>query len=80
MRRIHWIASYPKSGNTWVRAIVDRIVRPERELDINALGDTAPTSPGAGAGALTRVSAETVSPYAAPPFARRKAAARRVRC
>ncbi len=43
MARIHWIASYPKSGNTWVRAIVDRIVRPERPLDINALGGTAPS-------------------------------------
>jgi hypothetical protein len=43
MSRIHWIASYPKSGNTWVRAIVDRIVRPERPLDINALGETAPS-------------------------------------
>ena len=39
MRRINWIASYPKSGNTWVRAIVDRIVHPERPLDINALGE-----------------------------------------
>jgi hypothetical protein len=43
MRRITWIASYPKSGNTWVRAIVDRMVHPERPLDINALSATAPS-------------------------------------
>ena len=43
MRRITWIASYPKSGNTWVRAIVECIVHPERALDINALGRTAPS-------------------------------------
>jgi Sulfotransferase domain len=43
MSRITWIASYPKSGNTWVRAIVDRIVDPKRPLDINALGATAPS-------------------------------------
>ena len=43
MRRITWIASYPKSGNTWVRAIVECIVHPERPLDINALGGTAPS-------------------------------------
>jgi hypothetical protein len=42
MRWIIWLASYPKSGNTWLRAIVDRIVRPERAFDVNALGETAP--------------------------------------
>lgn len=42
MARITWLASYPKSGNTWLRAIVDRIVRPERPFDVNALGETAP--------------------------------------
>jgi Sulfotransferase domain len=42
MDKIIWLASYPKSGNTWLRAIVDRIVRPERPFDLNALGETAP--------------------------------------
>lgn len=42
LRRITWLASYPKSGNTWLRAIVDRIIRPERSFDVNALGETAP--------------------------------------
>ena len=46
MRRITWLASYPKSGNTWLRAIVDRIVRPERPFDLNALGETAPAFSG----------------------------------
>lgn len=46
MRRITWLASYPKSGNTWLRAIVDRIVRPERPFDVNALGETAPAFSG----------------------------------
>ena len=46
MTRITWVASYPKSGNTWVRAIVDRIVHPERPFDINALGRTAPSFAG----------------------------------
>ena len=46
MRRITWLASYPKSGNTWLRAIVDRIVRPECPFDLNALGETAPAFSG----------------------------------
>jgi len=46
MGKIIWLASYPKSGNTWLRAIVDRIVRPERPFDLNALGETAPAFSG----------------------------------
>ena len=46
MGRITWLASYPKSGNTWLRAIVDRIVRPEQPFDLNALGETAPAFSG----------------------------------
>ena len=46
MRQITWLASYPKSGNTWLRAIVDRLVRPERPFDVNALGETAPAFSG----------------------------------
>ena len=46
MRQITWLASYPKSGNTWLRAVVDRIVRPERPFDVNALGETAPAFSG----------------------------------
>ncbi len=46
MRRITWLASYPKSGNTWLRAIVDRIAHPERPFDLNTFGDTAPAFSG----------------------------------
>ncbi|HEX2477915.1 MAG TPA: sulfotransferase domain-containing protein [Geminicoccaceae bacterium] len=46
MRQITWLASYPKSGNTWLRAIVDRLVRPECPFDVNALGETAPAFSG----------------------------------
>jgi aryl sulfotransferase len=46
MKRITWLASYPKSGNTWLRAIVACIVRPEQPFDLNALGKTAPAFSG----------------------------------
>ena len=38
MRRLVWLASYPKSGNTWVRLFLTAYSHPEREaLDINAI-------------------------------------------
>jgi len=38
MRRLVWLASYPKSGNTWVRLFLTAYNHPERqELDINAV-------------------------------------------
>lgn len=35
--RSFWLASYPKSGNTWFRSFLTALVR-EGEVDINALG------------------------------------------
>jgi aryl sulfotransferase len=35
------LASYPKSGNTWVRAILSALERPESLFDLNALGSGA---------------------------------------
>ncbi|WP_129676351.1 sulfotransferase domain-containing protein [Candidatus Chloroploca sp. Khr17] len=38
MQRLVWLASYPKSGNTWVRLFLTAYSHPERdELDINAV-------------------------------------------
>jgi aryl sulfotransferase len=38
MRRLVWLASYPKSGNTWVRLFLDAYSHPERQaLDINTV-------------------------------------------
>jgi hypothetical protein len=34
---IIWIASYPKSGNTWVRAFLNKIFLKEK-FDLNKLG------------------------------------------
>ncbi|MCB0117193.1 MAG: sulfotransferase domain-containing protein, partial [Caldilineaceae bacterium] len=38
MQRLVWLASYPKSGNTWVRLFLTAYNHPERqEVDINAV-------------------------------------------
>jgi aryl sulfotransferase len=38
MKQLVWLASYPKSGNTWVRLFLTAYSHPERaELDINAI-------------------------------------------
>lgn len=34
---IFWLASYPKSGNTWTRSFIVALTAPEQELDINKL-------------------------------------------
>ncbi len=40
MNRIVWLASYPKSGNTWVRILLANYIRnARRPVDINDLGE-----------------------------------------
>ena len=40
MAGIIWLASYPKSGNTWLRAFLHNLLRdPGRPYDINKLTD-----------------------------------------
>jgi hypothetical protein len=40
MAGIIWLASYPKSGNTWLRAFLHNLMRaPDRPYDINSLTD-----------------------------------------
>ena len=45
--RLVWLASYPKSGNTWVRAILTALsIKSEDMFDINAMvGGSGPISP-----------------------------------
>ncbi|MEJ2083836.1 MAG: sulfotransferase, partial [Acidobacteriota bacterium] len=39
MTGIVWLASYPKSGNTWLRAFLMNFLDPgKRPVDINQLG------------------------------------------
>lgn len=42
MSGIVWLASYPRSGNTWLRILLDRLLHPETELNINALNSHSP--------------------------------------
>ena len=37
MHKIVWLASYPKSGNTWTRAILSNLMLDPDNIDINAL-------------------------------------------
>ncbi len=37
MHKIVWLASYPKSGNTWTRALISSLMRESETPDINAL-------------------------------------------
>lgn len=37
MAKIFWLASYPKSGNTWLRTIIDRLLSQGEALDLNLL-------------------------------------------
>ena len=42
---IIWLASYPKSGNTWLRVFLNNLLsEQERPVDINALNKTGPIS------------------------------------
>ncbi len=48
MGRLLWIASYPKSGSTWVRAFLHNYFRKrDSPYDINALGDLSTGEAGA---------------------------------
>ena len=37
MKKLVWLVSYPKSGNTWVRLFLEAYLHPERALDINTI-------------------------------------------
>ena len=40
MGKLIWLASYPKSGNTWLRAFLHNLMRnPNEPYDINRLTD-----------------------------------------
>jgi hypothetical protein len=48
MSRTVWLASYPKSGNTWFRLFMARLLRPDAALDINRMALDTPIASGRG--------------------------------
>ena len=42
MGYLYWVASYPKSGNTWMRAFLANLIAGERGVDINQLRQVLP--------------------------------------
>ena len=36
-KNTYWLASYPKSGNTWFRLFLNQLLGPEQQLNINDL-------------------------------------------
>lgn len=44
---IFWIASYPKSGNTWIRAFLANVMSQSRPVSLNKLGDYCNSEPSA---------------------------------
>ena len=47
MGYIFWLASYPKSGNTWLRIFLRNLTDPRKAADINGLGEHFPYDVGA---------------------------------
>jgi hypothetical protein len=47
MGHILWLASYPKSGNTWLRIFLRNLTDPRKAADINGLGAHFPYDVGA---------------------------------
>ena len=53
MGRILWLASYPKSGNTWVRVFLANLIKGQGEaVDINRVGEATLAEPGTAGFAL----------------------------
>lgn len=44
MTGFHWIASYPKSGNTWLRLALRALIHPDRALDLASTSGFAPNA------------------------------------
>jgi hypothetical protein len=62
-KKIVWLASYPKSGNTWFRAFITALLNPEKpDLDINNMYPTTIASSRQLFDDITGVSSADLSP------------------